>query len=185
MIEQVQWTDPKRHRVHVKPGFLSEKELSWILHKLDESTGSIMEIGTLTGTTAYEIAIAHPRRPLICIDVPWEETAETYKTTHGERRKHAAEGFPWVKVLLVGDKWRPTSDTSFIFIDGDHGYDAVRHDTIIALGHFMNHPGTIAWHDYGNPHCKGVTRYLDEVEKICGFPLKLIKGEMLVYCDFL
>jgi predicted O-methyltransferase YrrM len=51
-----------------------------------------------------------------------------------------------------------------VFIDGDHSFDAVMHDT--ALAHDLVRPGgIIIWHDYLNPSVD-VTRALDELAAV-------------------
>lgn len=47
-----------------------------------------------------------------------------------------------------------------IFIDGDHGAEAVRHDTELARA-IVRPGGIIIWHDYSNPEAH-VTAVLDE-----------------------
>ena len=53
----------------------------------------------------------------------------------------------------------------FIWIDGGHDYDIVKSDTenSLKLLKSANRRAVIAWHDYGNPECLGVTEYLDEL----------------------
>ncbi len=55
----------------------------------------------------------------------------------------------------------------FIWIDGGHDYEIVRSDTENALKMLNrnNKMATIAWHDYENPECPGVTRYLNELSE--------------------
>jgi len=49
-----------------------------------------------------------------------------------------------------------------VFIDGDHGRDAVRHDTELAT-RLISQGGLIIWHDYGNRAVE-VTPVLDELQ---------------------
>ena len=60
----------------------------------------------------------------------------------------------------------------FIFIDGDHRFEAVKADTEAALEFLQAGGGTLVWHDYyeGAPAWVGVKRYLDslalEIEQV-------------------
>jgi predicted O-methyltransferase YrrM len=48
-----------------------------------------------------------------------------------------------------------------VFIDGDHGRNAVTHDSMLAT-HLVQPGGLIIWHDYGNPSVQ-VTPVLDQL----------------------
>lgn len=56
--------------------------------------------------------------------------------------------------------WTTIPAPDFVFIDGNHTYDYVRHDTEEAFRH-LNQGGVIVWHDYGGVEA-GVTQAVDE-----------------------
>src|SRR5215831_10687878 len=59
-----------------------------------------------------------------------------------------------------------------IFIDGDHGQNAVEHDSLLALD-LVRPGGVIIWHDYDNPQVE-VTGVLDTLFNE-GWDINLIK----------
>jgi predicted O-methyltransferase YrrM len=61
-----------------------------------------------------------------------------------------------------------------VYIDGDHGRWAVRHDSILAF-QIVRKDGLIVWHDYNNAMTVDVKTVLDDFAKY-GFPIKLIEG---------
>ena len=81
------------------------------------------------------------------------------------------------KDLNVSDL--PRAD--FIFIDGDHGYESVKHDSILA-SNLVRSGGIIAWHDYNN-QTVSVTRALNE---LCdaGWDIRSIEHTWLAFEAF-
>jgi hypothetical protein len=49
-----------------------------------------------------------------------------------------------------------------IFIDGNHSYEGVSHDTVIAEKILSGGNGVILWHDYESRDCDGVKMFLDD-----------------------
>ena len=48
---------------------------------------------------------------------------------------------------------------SLLFVDGDHSYEGVRRD----ITHHWNYlEGPCLCHDYTDPTCEGVTKFIDE-----------------------
>ena len=71
------------------------------------------------------------------------------------------------KTLEVADQIGDAT-LDFVFIDADHRYEAVKHDTEIAL-QLLKPDGWIVWHDYANwgyfSGACGVPEYLAEFKK--------------------
>jgi predicted O-methyltransferase YrrM len=67
-----------------------------------------------------------------------------------------------------------------IYIDGDHGDRAVRHDSVLALD-LIRSGGLIVWHDYHNGSTVDVKAVLDELAH--AFPLKLIENTWFAYLE--
>lgn len=65
------------------------------------------------------------------------------------------------------------------FIDGDHGYDAVLHDTMLATA-LVRPGGIIVWHDYHDLGTVDVKRALDELYD-AGEKLTRVEGTWFVY----
>lgn len=80
--------------------------------------------------------------------------------------------------LIIRDRAELPMVADVVFIDGDHGYEAVRRDDIWATGVVRN-GGLIVWHDYGNSTVQ-VTEVLDELHAE-GRQLYRIAGTWLVY----
>jgi predicted O-methyltransferase YrrM len=64
------------------------------------------------------------------------------------------------------------------FIDGDHGVEAVRHDTALARA-VVRPGGVVIWHDYGNPAAE-VTGVIDD-EIARGHDIRQVKGTWLAF----
>jgi predicted O-methyltransferase YrrM len=67
-----------------------------------------------------------------------------------------------------------------IYIDGDHGDRAVRHDSLLAVD-VVRPPGLIVWHDYHNGATVDVKAVLDELAETHGLPLKRIADTWFAY----
>lgn len=64
-----------------------------------------------------------------------------------------------------------------IFIDGDHSYEAVMHDSSLAHA-CIQEGGIIVWHDYKNPEVE-VTQALDDLAMHDGHTIKNVEGTWL------
>jgi predicted O-methyltransferase YrrM len=140
----------------------------------------VFEIGTLTGYTAYEMALNSPEgAQIFSLDLPIG-TAIKLKTTmmddsiietHRRTQAYAFSNSPAAgKIkLLFGDSgvfdFSPYHGSiDFFFIDGSHSYEYVRSDTLNAFK--CCHPGSVvAWHDFGRSGVNGVSRWLKELSR--------------------
>jgi len=80
--------------------------------------------------------------------------------------------------LDVADQLEPCDA---VFIDGDHSYDAVMHDSDTA-GKLIKPGGVIVWHDYGNPGVE-VTGALEQL-RAAGWPITHVAGTWLAFAQF-
>lgn len=71
-----------------------------------------------------------------------------------------------------------------VFIDGDHGEVAVRHDTFIAHS-VIQYGGMIIWHDYHELGTVDVKQELDRMYTQSGLDLQHVEGTWLVFERFL
>lgn len=62
--------------------------------------------------------------------------------------------------LEINEAMLPTLDVAFI--DGDHGYEVVAHDTKLAMEKVRN-GGLLIWHDYHEGSREGVRKYLEDI----------------------
>lgn len=123
---------------------VADWECKWMLEQIERIQGHILEIGTHTGGTAREIALAFPTRNLFCVDV-----CDPAYGIPVDQIGIRARGLPNVTLTIQDSKlYEIPSGTGVIFIDGDHTWEGVKADTEKAMHHFRTHSGIIIWHDY-------------------------------------
>lgn len=67
-----------------------------------------------------------------------------------------------------------------VFIDGDHSYDAVRHDSFLAK-EIVRSGGIIIWHDYHTIPTVGVRKALEEFHSVDGIDIKYVENTWLAF----
>lgn len=124
----------------------------------------VLELGSFRGYSAYGIA-SHldDGARLVTVDCD-PNHGEAYRDTPLEARIERRVGYI-APELFAAD---PPGQYDFIFIDADHRYGAVKHDTETVLP-LLAPGGWIVWHDYANwgffnGGC-GVPEYLAELSK--------------------
>jgi predicted O-methyltransferase YrrM len=84
--------------------------------------------------------------------------------------------------LLIGPTQKLSADElepcDAVFIDGDHSFSAVTHESKIAR-ELIRPGGIIIWHDYQNPHVE-VTEALRSLHED-GWPIVSVKNSWLAY----
>lgn len=87
-------------------------------------------------------------------------------------------------VLLKNSLELTTADLGpiydFIFIDGGHDYETVKHDTELAMS-VVSDGGIIAWHDYNHNPNNGVGTLIDELNDKNGNRITLVDGTWLCF----
>lgn len=136
----------------------------------------MLEVGSYRGFTALMMAKHAPAGAAIVAVDREPAHGEAYRDTPQaamiERRTCEIESAAFAQDA-------PNS-YDLIFLDADHGYDAVRHDTELLLP-LLAHDGLFVWHDYGNwgkfNGMNGVPEYLHELAK--ALPVAVVTGSQL------
>ena len=167
-------------RNHKSLGAIQQhKELAELLSLLAQNPSRyICEIGACSGGTLFLLArIAHPEALLVSVDInlPWERrTVHARLATRNQRvisicgDSRSPATFQQVRSALNGQS------LDFLFIDGDHAYEAVIAD-FLNYRPLVRSGGLIAFHDivpdfdsrYGTPtghHAGGVPRFWQEIK---------------------
>lgn len=164
-------------------------EVQWLCWKARSVAGDILEVGTHYGNTTRELAIHCPNKIVYSIDfitdAPTMHPSQQREMPTAETVGIRARGLPNVQLLLHDSKtfYYGALDIGLVFIDGDHTYEGVQGDTVMALDYFNGRrkPLTIVWHDYYDHAWVSVKKFL--TEKMGEYDLRSIKGTHLVYTD--
>jgi predicted O-methyltransferase YrrM len=127
-----------------------------------------VEIGSYVGASTCYLAAGLTRRGgrIVCVDTWNNETMpDGERDTFAEFTRNTRAVADRVTVVrkrseLLADDDIPTP-IHLAFIDGDHGYDAVRGDFEIVAKRLAPN-GVIAFHDFGDESFPGVTRVVGE-----------------------
>lgn len=168
-------------------------ERRWVVAKAKQTQGTICEVGVFSGATTRELALSYPQRKVRGVDVGDFDSEKNYGVK-GIRLGQEVEGLPNVEIHTVGFQHFVLTDEDFFFVDGNHTWGGVQHDTQKVLSWFRpsdsfdnkanGRSGVVVWHDYllhPNP-TQGVFHYLNSISYL--WPLRHIFGTTLVYCQF-
>ena len=113
--------------------------------------GTIVEIGTKRGVSA--MVFAHYAPKVITFDIaPLIDEARTIWDQFGVSDKIESR-------IVTGDVADISGiDAKFAFVDGNHTEAAVKRDFAA-----VKHVGTVLFHDYIEPKCKGVVKAVDSI----------------------
>lgn len=155
-------------------GWMSPVELK-ILALLAQKSKFILEVGAYKGRSTRAL-IDNTHGVVVAVD-PWEgpyrmddggilfdcrnSLNDFIQNVHGTAVimiKRTYRNF----IKEYHDTYGPRSNFDFIFIDGDHRYEEVKHDIIESLP-LLKVGGTLAGHDYNQKDWPGVTRAVDEI----------------------
>jgi hypothetical protein len=165
--------------------FTSKDETILVCWLAQQASGNIVEIGCNRGLTTRALALSNPNKLVFAVDylVPAEDShwQDSERPSVGDFCAHARQ-LPNVVVVHEDSahlRYDALADVGFVFIDGDHTYDAVRVDSEHAIRHIKQRgAGTIVWHDYkSEPGWCGVKPFLDELE----MPVFHIAGTWLAF----
>jgi len=148
-------------------GWMSVGELK-LLATIAQKCKSIIEIGSYCGKSTRALCDNAPANCKIYTVDPWDYyfnasmrvDNNSFNQFYINLYDHIKSG----KLLINRLKWEdyePKELVDFIFIDGDHTYESVRHDIDKALLHVKQN-GIIAGHDYNVPAFPGVKQAVDE-----------------------
>lgn len=133
------------------------------------SPGAVgLEIGAYLGASTCCIAagLARAGGQLYCVDTWQNETMpEGVRETYAEFQKNIEGVKATVTPVCKRSEQLSPQDIqiplSFIYIDGDHRYEAVRRDFELVKD-WLTSDGIIAFHDFSNNYYEGVTRVVGE-----------------------
>ena len=145
-------------------GGLTEEEMRAVVGWATEDIGmTVVEVGTLFGLTAREIAGRIANGRVIAVDnFSWNPFGLPPKI-HEAFTRRILRGSKVELINCSSEDWRKqvTVKTDMIFFDADHRYEAVKAELEWAKAAGIPQ---ICGHDYGNPNPRfGVTRAVDEV----------------------
>ena len=145
-------------------GGLTEEEMMAVVGWATEDIGmTVVEVGTLFGLTAREIAGRIANGRVIAVDnFSWNPFGLPPKI-HEAFTRRILRGSKVELINCSSEDWRKQviGKTDMIFFDADHRYEAVKAELEWAKAAGIK---MICGHDYGNPNTRfGVTRAVDEV----------------------
>lgn len=169
-------------RAEATPGWMHRRELAWLAERARESA-VIVEVGAWLGRTTRVFA-DHTAGQVVAID-PWDgytnddgtlaewmlrRAGGSWAKAYQAFRSHVADALKDGRVSVIR---KPSLEAApvlarklkgqladFIFLDGDHRYEAVLAD-IHAFAPFVKPGGILAGHDYGRADWPGVQRAVD------------------------
>lgn len=142
----------------------------------------VFEIGTYLGRTTYHLTYASENAIVTTVNLAPEVDPRhaPYLQTYFRGRAHAAQiRQVWAdSTRLETTPYRQQMD--FVFVDGDHSYEAVKADTARAF-EVLAPGGMIVWHDYASKS-PGVYRFFEEFTQQRAV-FRIRKTCLLVYLD--
>jgi len=145
-------------------GGLTEEEIGAVCKWATESSDmTVVEVGTLFGLTARELARQISGGRVIAVDnFSWNPFGLPSKV-HEAFTRRILRGTKVELVNCSSEDWRKqvNGPIDMIFFDADHRYEAVKEELLWAREKGIR---IISGHDYGNPNPRfGVTRAVDEI----------------------
>jgi predicted O-methyltransferase YrrM len=147
-------------------GWMYEAELQFLAETAQKSK-VIIEIGSYEGRSTRALADNSPDDARIYAVDPWNfyitSSIKSNDITFNQFYLNLYSYIKQGKVIPCRKTWKeyqPIEKADFIFIDGEHTYDAVRHDIYKALL-WINEGGILAGHDY-RADFPGIVKVIDE-----------------------
>jgi hypothetical protein len=111
----------------------------------------IFEFGTFLGRTTYYLAKACPQAEVTTLDLPCDENPWAFAPHIGSYFAGSPESARIRQLREDSRTFDPgpyMGTQDFVWVDGDHGYEPVRNDTMKALS-MVSPGGVVLWHDFG------------------------------------
>jgi len=149
---------------------------------------AVLEIGVNEGRTAKAILANVPGiEKYIGIDVPpgYVTAREVQRKEVPEKPGHLASSDGRFELVLRPRGSMDLSEKDFpglfdaVFIDGDHGFEAVLHDTLLAR-QIVRPGGVIIWHDYHGQDTVDVRKVLERFHAN-GSDIRYVEGTWLAF----
>lgn len=124
----------------------------------------IFEFGTYLGRTTFHLAEAIPEATVTTLDLPREDNPWAFADDIGIFFRDAPSASRITQLRADSRSFDPGQDRhgyDFIWVDGDHSYEAVQSDTRTAF-ELLQPGGAILWHDFG-PDSLGLARFFSEL----------------------
>lgn len=151
----------------------------WLLRSLVNPRDVVLEIGSYQGGTTRELS--KKAHKIIAMD-PFEPYTDTFGKNHDleDAYKKFKKNIKGRNVVHIKKKSQDAlkgfkHKLDFIFIDGEHSYEALVHDTKYLK--FLKEGGCFAFHDYAD-YWHGVKKFIDE--KIIGKYKFVAKHDSLI-----
>lgn len=164
----------------------------WLVWKALQYPGNILEIGCHHGEMTREFAMLYPTRHVWTVDWVENNTMPEFQRPEllpSDKVNEHARYMPNVNLLLVNSReldYDQLPGLSFVYIDGDHGYEGVKADSEKVLAYFAKspkaaRPACVVWHDYCTTGwTEGVGKYLDSRTDL---NLVRVEGSTIVYLE--
>jgi predicted O-methyltransferase YrrM len=123
----------------------------------------IFEFGTFLGRTTLHLARACPDAAVTTLDLPAEENPWAFGPHVGSYFAGTPEAARITQIRHSSMTFDPSplaGTMDFVWVDGDHGYEAVKNDTGKALA-LLAPGGVILWHDFG-PDSLDLVRFFQD-----------------------
>ncbi|MCX6272057.1 MAG: class I SAM-dependent methyltransferase [Bacteroidetes bacterium] len=111
------------------------------------------EIGTWRGESVANIAAV--AKECVTLNLSREEIRSIgYSSEYADAHFFFCQSLPNVKIIEDNTLHFPFHEVNekfdLVFIDGDHHYDMVRHDTEKVFSHLVHDHSIVVWHDYAH-----------------------------------
>lgn len=152
-------TRPELEQFLAAPAYIGEEEIPVFAKYVSSAKGSLVEIGAAYGASTILMLTHAPAMAMVySIDPFWRDSHGGFQVSAGECRRNVSRALKSLAGLNVLSRWclyiQPSCEVvqrwdqpvGFLYIDGDHKYQAVKKDFQDWVKHVM-HGGIIVLHD--------------------------------------